>query len=223
MNRQQRRKAGRGVNGGIVPPHLQTAIRTGGAAGGATKGDASNGQAGSAKSPDGAPRKSLKVGMGGFDGLINQLAKIPLLVNRALPLIERGDASKAIGGLTDALIKVELAKASILGNLALAAMKTGDISAAIGYVDIAMESLTELALEETELGKMLAIVQASLPSDVAETPAMSPTATTCGGVSSEGAKGDAPAAADGDSAPAPTGGDTAPAPTGGDTGNVESR
>jgi hypothetical protein len=106
--------------------------------------------------------------MGGFDGLIHQLANVPLLVNRALPLLERGDAGAASGQLTDALIKVELGKASILGNLALAAMKAGDIGAAVGYVEIALESLNELGLEDTEIYKMLALVHANLPGETAE-------------------------------------------------------
>lgn len=160
MNRKQRRQAGR--NGGIVPPHLQTAIRNGASA---STGKGSTGNDNSTTKSDGAPRKSITVGMGGFDGLIHQLSNVPLLVNRALPLIERGDVSTASGQLTDALIKVELAKASILGNLALAAMKAGDIGAAVGYVDIALESLNELGLEETEIYKMLALVHANLPGD----------------------------------------------------------
>lgn len=169
MNRKQRRQAGR--NGGIVPPHLQTAIRNG-----ATAGGASAGKDNSATKPDGAPRKSLTVGMGGFDGLIHQLSGVPLLVNRALPLLERGDVAKASGQLTDALIKVELGKAAILGNLALAAMKAGDIGAAVGYVDIALESLNELGLEETEIYKMLALVHANLPGEATDN------AATAGGV-----------------------------------------
>jgi hypothetical protein len=178
MNRKQRRKGGR--NGGIVPPHVAGAIAS------ARGGNAASG----------APRKSLTLGMGGFDGLINALGRVPLDVNRALPLIESGDVAKASTMLTDALIKVELGKASILGNLALAAMKAGDISAATGYVDIALESLTELGLEGTELGKMLALVLANLPSDPAP-------ATTAGDALAATVAGDAPAPTAGD-APAPT-------------------
>lgn len=186
MNRKQRRQAGR--NGGIVPPHLQTAIRNGATAGGAStgKGDsttksdgAPTGNDNSTTKSDGAPRKSITVGMGGFDGLIHQLSGVPLLVNRALPLLERGDAAKASGQLTDALIKVELGKAAILGNLALAAMKAGDIGAAVGYVDIALESLNELGLDETEIYKMLALVHANLPGEATDN------AATAGGTATQ--------------------------------------
>lgn len=148
MNRNQRRNAARGSNG--------------------SRKSATHGQPNaSGAAQNGATRKSLTVGMGGFDGLIHDLGRVPLDVNRALPLIERNDLEKADGLLTDALIKVELAKAAILGNLALASMKAGDIEKACGYIDIALESLTELGLEGTELGKMLALVHANLPGGAA--------------------------------------------------------
>jgi hypothetical protein len=105
--------------------------------------------------------------MGGFDGLINGLARIPLAVNRALPLIERGQLAPASDQLEAALVAVELGKAAILGNLALAALKAGDVGKCTGYVDIALQSMSELGLEETELGKMLALVHANLPADTA--------------------------------------------------------
>jgi len=124
-----------------------------------------------------APPKTMTVSMGGFDGLINALGRIPLLVNRALPHIEGGDLAAAESGLTDALLQVELAKAAILGNLALTTLKAGDIGKCVGYVAIAIDSLTELALDDTELCKMLKVVQASLPEDVpAETPGETPAA-----------------------------------------------
>lgn len=111
------------------------------------------------------PQKSLTLGMSGFAGLIHALGRIPRDVNRATPLIERGDLTRGSDLLTDALIQVELAKAAILGNLAFAAIKEGDVGKCTGYVDIALESLTELGLEGTEIALMLALVHKNLPAD----------------------------------------------------------
>ncbi len=111
------------------------------------------------------PRKSLTLGMSGFAGLIHALGRIPRDVNRAIPMIERGQLIAGSDALTSALIQVELAKAAILGNLAFAAMKEGDFGKCTGYVDIALESLTELGLEGTEIAGMLALVHANLPAD----------------------------------------------------------
>ena len=80
----------------------------------------SAGNGGAAK--PGAPTKSLTVGMGGFDGLIDALGRIPRDVRRALPLLESGQFTRGSDALTSALVEVELAKAAILGNLAFAAI-----------------------------------------------------------------------------------------------------
>lgn len=132
------------------------------------------------------PQKSLTVSMGGFDGLIHALGRIPRDVNRALPMLERGKYAEGTEALTKALVEVELAKAAILGNLAFAAIRSGDVSACTGYVDIALESLTELGLEKTELGVMLALVHANLPADKPAEPAASDTPAPEGGEKSGG-------------------------------------
>lgn len=111
------------------------------------------------------PPKSLTIGMSGFDGLIDALANLPRVVKRANRLLERGELAEGTDALQKALIKVELAKASILGNLAFAAMKAGDVGTVTGYIDIALESLTELGLETSEIGLMFALVHANLPAD----------------------------------------------------------
>jgi hypothetical protein len=115
--------------------------------------------------PPAAPPKSLTVGMGGFDLLIDALSGIPAAVKRATQQLEKGQLAQGSDVLTTALCQVELAKAAILGNLAFAAMKAGDVSAVTGYIDIALESMTELGLETTEIGLMFALVHRSLPAD----------------------------------------------------------
>lgn len=130
------------------------------------------------------PPKSLTVGMSGFDGLIQAVGRLPRDVKSALALIDRGQLAKGSDALTTALIQVELAKAAILGNLAFAAMKEGDVGKVTGYIDIALESLTELGLETTEIGKMFALVHANLPADTPSDGA--PAATPADGESSGG-------------------------------------
>jgi|SRR5579885_2740275 len=119
------------------------------------------------------PKQVMAISMSGFGDLVHQLGRIPLEVNRALPLIERGDVAKGADQMMSALIKVELAKAVILGHLAFAAMKEGDVGKVTGYMDIGLQSLTELGLEDTELAKMFALVLAQLPPDKPSAPASS--------------------------------------------------
>lgn len=159
MKDKKRRRKGRGPQGG---PRLATA-------------------AGTAAAASSQP-KAMTVTMGGFDGLIHKLASVPLLVNRALPLLERGEIVKGADLLTDAVVQVELGKAAILGNLAFAAMKEGDIGKCRAYVEIALESMSAFGLDEhTELGKMLAYVHAHLPAEQTEGEAADPAAATAGG------------------------------------------
>lgn len=116
-------------------------------------------------------KKVFTLTMQGFGPLVHALGRVPLNVNRALPLIERGELVRGKDGLTAALIKVELAKAVILGHLAYAAMKDGDVGNVTGYMDIGLQSLTELGLDETEIAKMFKLVLAQLPPDKQEGPA----------------------------------------------------
>lgn len=112
----------------------------------------------------GAPRAE-RVGtasLAGFDQHIHALGHIPLDVNRALPLIERGDLDQGSSLLQDSLVKVELAKACILGNLAFAAMKAGDNESALGYLSVAVDSLKDLGLEDNEISQMLTLAHIQL-------------------------------------------------------------
>ena len=118
------------------------------------------------------PKKVFTVEFSGFAGLVHALARIPLEVNRALPLIEKGELSRAGDMLTDSLVKVELAKAVILGNLAFAAMRAGDVDKVKGFLAIGIDSLEDLGLEDTELGKMFQLVLLQLPPDKDEVAAV---------------------------------------------------
>lgn len=112
----------------------------------------------------GAP-KAERVGtvsLSGFDQHIHALSGIPLDVNRALPLIEKGNMEQGSSLLQDSLVKVELAKACILGNLAFAAMKAGDNESALGYLAVAVDSLDDLGLEDNEIAQMLNLAYTQL-------------------------------------------------------------
>lgn len=114
------------------------------------------------------PKRVFTVEMTGFAGIIHALGRLPLDYNRALPLIERGEVEKGADKLKELLVKVEMAKAVLMGNLAFTAMKQGDISSVRGYLDVGYESMKELGLEGSELGKMYAVVLAQLPPDTGD-------------------------------------------------------
>lgn len=107
--------------------------------------------------------KSVTLEMKGFPQVVNALGSIPGAVKFATRKIDRGDVAGGSEALVSSLAKVELAKAVILSNLAFASMKAGDIGQATGYVEIALESLTELGMDDTDVAGMLKVAYSCLP------------------------------------------------------------
>ncbi len=109
--------------------------------------------------------KTVTLHMKGFPGVVNALGSVPGAVKFATRKIEQGDVPGGSEALVAALAKVELAKCVILSNLAFASMQVGDIGQCTAYVEIALESLLELGMEETEVGGMLKVAYACLPDE----------------------------------------------------------
>ncbi len=109
--------------------------------------------------------KTLTLKMQGFPEVVNALGGVPGAVKFAGRKIERGDVAGGSEVLVAALAKLELAKGVILSNLAFASMQAGDIGQATGYVEIALESLAELGMEDTEVAGMLKVAYACLPAE----------------------------------------------------------